>query len=119
MPSLNFKKQFAAEVAAGIKRQTIRAKRKIPIKPGDKLTLYTGQRTKSCEKLGDAVCTETKEIEIVSENDVILDGIKLSRGGIRRLANADGFVFTNKFIKFFEKTHGLPFNGDLIKYIKI
>ena len=50
MPALNFQKQFAAQVelylamnGAGGKGQTIRAKRKYPIRQHDKLYLYTGQ----------------------------------------------------------------------------
>lgn len=62
MPSLNFKKQFAPMIKEGlkpenertgrIKRQTIRAYRKDGRNPhpGDVLHLFTGMRTKSCER---------------------------------------------------------------------
>jgi len=46
MPALNFKKQFSPSVRDGSKLQTIRMKRKHPIKVADKLFLYTGMRTK-------------------------------------------------------------------------
>jgi hypothetical protein len=46
MPTLNFKKQFSELVSSGKKRQTIRSIRKIPIKVGDKLYLYSGLRQK-------------------------------------------------------------------------
>jgi len=64
MPALNFKSRFAPAVelglanplAPGAKRCTIRATRKRPICPGDRLSLYTGMRTKACRKLGEAEC---------------------------------------------------------------
>ena len=67
MPALNFKKQFADKVERGEKRQTIRALRadgRNP-QPGQTLFLYTGMRTKSCRKLGEAVCSSVEQIDIV------------------------------------------------------
>lgn len=50
---------FIDKILSGEKRQTIR--RASPkwenVKVGDKLTLYTGLRTKQCRKLGEAVLT--------------------------------------------------------------
>jgi len=47
------------------KRQTIRKLRKRPIKVGDKLYLFWKLRTKQCERLGEAICTETFFIKAV------------------------------------------------------
>lgn len=58
MPALGFRPQYAALILAGRKDQTIRAPRKVPIKPGDRLHLFTGMRTKNCRKIGTAVCSE-------------------------------------------------------------
>ena len=60
MPALNFKKEFADKVASGEKRQTIRALRKDGKnpRPGQKLYLYTGMRTKYCRKCGDPLTTK-------------------------------------------------------------
>lgn len=62
MVAINFKKEFAEMVAAGTKNHTIREK--LRCKSGDKLQLYTGQRTKECRKLADAICVATDTVEI-------------------------------------------------------
>ncbi|MET3924556.1 hypothetical protein [Devosia sp. 2618] len=57
MVAFNFQPQFAAAIESGAKRQTIR--RSARAKVGDRLQLYTGQRTKACRKLvdPDPICT--------------------------------------------------------------
>jgi hypothetical protein len=115
MPNLNFKSQFAPAVESGEKRQSIQPKRKIPIKPGDTLHLYTGMRTKQCRKLGRATCTKTRPIHIRTGR-VILDGQNLTLFQIMRLAENDGFEKWKDFFGFFRKQYGLPFEGDLIQW---
>ena len=66
MPALNFQKQFVPLIESGEKRQTIRSQRKQPIKVGDLLYLYTGQRTKNCRKLAESICLFAHR---VSDND--------------------------------------------------
>jgi len=56
VPSLSFMKCWKDKVRSGEKRQTIRAKGKRVYKVGDTLHLFTGMRTKSCERLGRAKC---------------------------------------------------------------
>jgi hypothetical protein len=63
MPLLGFT-MFKEEILSGEKRQTIRKLRKIPVRKGDRLHLYWKLRTKQCEKLGEAICTETFFISI-------------------------------------------------------
>lgn len=60
MPLLGFQSQFAAPILAGSKTQTLRQPRKDGRDPkaGDTLYLYTGLRTKTCRKLGEARCTQ-------------------------------------------------------------
>jgi hypothetical protein len=48
---LGFKKQFAPKILDGSKKFTIRNPRKVEPKIGDQLHMYTGLRTKSCEKI--------------------------------------------------------------------
>ena len=117
MPLLGFQKQFAPLVESGEKRQTIRAYRKDgrDPKPGQTLYLYTGLRTPLARKLGEARCSSTQPIEIYS------DGAVWARDGtdhetIRSLAKADGFAGTREMLDWFEKTHGLPFEGLLIRW---
>lgn len=116
MPALNFKARFADAVERGTKRQTIRAKRKHPIKVGDRLYHYTGMRTKACRKLAEQDCTHVRGIEIKHPDGVIVDGIRLSRSGATALARRDGFETVEDFIEFFRAEHGLPFRGDLIEW---
>lgn len=132
MPLLGFKKQFATMVELGlkvqttavpgtaeaiIKRQTIRAKRKDGRNPhvGDTLYLYTGLRTKACRKLGEAVCVIVEEI-VISKYGPIVAGNYLSVDDASDLAFEDGFKCYGDMLDFFEKEHGLPFWGLLIKW---
>ena len=116
MPALNFKKQFAQSVNLGTKRQTIRRYRKDgrDPKPGDKLYLYTGMRTKNCKRLLVAKCVCTCYIVINNKKNITLDGKPLNKSEIINLALKDGFDNLNDFISFFEKNHELPFCGLLI-----
>lgn len=114
MPLLNYQKRFAALVESGVKRQTIRAKRKHPAKPGQTLYHYTGLRTKACRKLREDVCTEVQDL-ILFRNALALDNI-LYDGGFDKFARNDGFKNWDEMRDWFEKTHGFPFEGDLIKW---
>ena len=72
MPALNFQKRFVSKILSGEKRQTIRAKRKNPIKVNDTLQLWTGQRTKRAKHLIDVQCGDILDIEI-TENEIIIN----------------------------------------------
>lgn len=134
MPALNFKKQFAEAVRSGDKHQTIRRKRKRPFVVGDTVQLYTGQRTKSCEKLGegyvDFVCNiyigEDERIKVTEHYHNLFKRPHYLDPGlckwyytylrpdqIKDLAIADGFKSTEEFMQFFRDS-GLPFEGQLI-----
>ena len=117
MPLLNFKKQFAALVEAGHKRQTIRAKRTDGLNPrvGQTLYLYVGTRTKSCRKLRAAVCESVQQITI-DDHGVNIDGGWLSPMERQDFAVADGFEDFYELKCFFNKEHGLPFEGLLYKW---
>ncbi len=141
MPALNFQSQFAPLVESGKKRQTIRAYRKDgrDPTPGCKLYLFTGMRTKSCRRLvapyrsnlirvfvpfvtlGAVVkCKSAKPIHI-SRNEYG-DPVLWRRGenGPEYLplntARRDGFRNEFEMADWFEKTHGLPFEGLLIRW---
>jgi len=109
MPALNFQKQFTDAVESGKKCQTIRAYRKVrDPKVGDTLYLYTGMRTKQCRKLGEVECTSVEHVKIgrycasMSHKD--------------DFAQADGFDTYGAMLDWFEQTHGLPFEGLLIRW---
>lgn len=128
MPALNFKPQFAPMVENGLcgspdpaiplKRQTIRAGSRI--KAGDKLILYTGQRTSQCRKLGEAVCRAAREITLRDTEYfgvfVNLDKVTRFAKEIEALAIADGFKNADQFIEFFRCQYGLPLVGQLIEW---
>ena len=121
MPALNFKKRFAPDVAFFRKRQTIRAERKDGRnpRPGDTLYLFTGQRTKYCQRLGTAICKSVEEIVIWpnSKRDIIvIAGKLLNNKEKEKLAVDDGFHDFQEFMDFFHKEHDLPLCGLLIKW---
>ncbi len=128
MPAINFQSQFAAKVEAGTKNQTIRKARKLPIKVGDTLQLFTGQRTKDCRKLKVVTCTGVEPVKMyehveqlsfgknvyyrINVNGTYLDGKWIQYS----FALQDGFKDIGTMFDWFEKTHGLPFTGVLIKW---
>ena len=122
MPALNFQARFAPLVENGEKRQTIRAYRKDKHdpKPGDTLYLYTGMRSKACRKIGEARCKKVYEITLCERYrdpsiGTLMAGSGLP-GSIDSLARLDGFKNPTEMFDWFEKTHGLPFEGLLIKW---
>lgn len=120
MPAISFQKQFADAVEAGDKLQTIRASRrdgKPTATVGQTLYLYTGMRTKSCRKLGEAICTCTAQFVITEGRDMIIDGTPIrSMGSEDRFAENDGFANAGAMVDWFEEIHGLPFHGTLIEW---
>lgn len=122
MPALNFQKQFAADVEAGKKTQTIRAKRKAPIRRGQILYLYTGLRTKYARKLKEATCLSVQRVAIFPHGIVLCDqsGIPSlidSDSALKKFAQDDGFKDWPEMRDWFANTHkGLPFEGQLITW---
>ena len=117
MPAINFQKRFAELILTGQKRQTIRLVRKYPIRQGDMLYLYTGQRTKHCESLGLVQCTSILKITLTKEFKIIVDIIPLS--SIQEESDfitAEGFKSWQDMYRFFNKRYVLPFEGVLIKW---
>ena len=98
------------KVEDGRKLSTIRKKQRAKV--GDKLQLYTGQRTKSCRKLRDAVCVGTAKIEITEEMPWFLSFVNGDVNPTRKpLHEQEGFRNVAEFVDFFRKTYGLPFVG--------
>ena len=125
MVAYNFKPQFAPLIASGQKCQTIRTlgKRR-HARAGDTLQLYTGQRTRSCRKLLDTVCTEAIPIAMHPHTmGEVATGLSLYLGhaecaldaaSVDALAKADGFESISEFVDFFRER--LPFVGVLIQW---
>lgn len=112
MVALNFKRPLHEKVESGEKTRSIRAMRKTGNPSvGCRLQLYFGMRTKHCRKLHDAVCTSVRPIKIT------WDGEWLGKGADAfALAISDGFTSTQKFLQFFDREHGLPFEGQIIEW---
>lgn len=120
MPAINFQKRFADAVERGDKRQTIRAPRRDgrpTATVGDRLYLYVGMRTKGCRKLGEGVCVRTAQVFITEEHRIHVGGLQLGVHGEEEFAEADGFENYGEMVDWFERIHGLPFEGALIGWM--
>jgi len=124
MPALNFQARFVPKIKSGEKWQTIRrprARGKDP-KPGQPLMLYTGMRTKQCQKIGDAICARVQPVAIYADRIELDPGDQLLRvllqtpDELEWFAQADGFPNWEEFRGFFEGSdrRGLPWFGFVI-----
>lgn len=116
MKTLNYQARFADQVKDETKRQTIRRLRKNRFVVGDDLRHYTGQRTKKCIKLLDSVCTQVQQITIARDGVVTVAGEALNANQAFELAKADGFGRYGAMLSWIDKTHGLPFEGQIVNW---
>jgi hypothetical protein len=118
MPLLNFNSQFVEHIRSGRKRHTIRAERKIPIKVGDKIYLYSGLRHKGAFRILDQPvrCTRVESIEINAQTSgmVTVGGVPLDYHEREELAYADGFTNWDEMLAFWDGR--LPFKGHIIHW---
>lgn len=123
MPLLGFKNEFADMVQNGIKTQTIRKKRKHPVKAGDRLYCWTNLRNsrKKARKLGEFVCKRVDDI-YVTEDEICVNGEKLNLCKAAALARCDGFLmdfYPDAYVSltgFLKRNYGLPFEGVVIHW---
>lgn len=116
MVAYNFQARFADAVASGAKCQTIRANgMRRHAKEGDALQLYTGQRTKACRKLRDAICSDACRILI--DRDRVVTFHPQEFLDPEQVARLDGFASWADMRDWFEATHGLPFHGTMIRWL--
>lgn len=115
MVAYNFQPRFIPAVSSGQKCQTIRAigKRR-HARPGELVQLYTGMRTRNCQKLieHDPTCIKVMPVSIAS--GVTVDGLTLIGGQVDAFAIADGFDSAEEFFDFFRRLHSSPFEGVVI-----
>jgi hypothetical protein len=118
MPILNFKPQFVEPIRRGRKLHTIRATRKIPVRPGDNLYLFTGLRHKGAARIlaDPVVCSRVESIEINAQTTsmVTVGGVPLDYSEREALAIADGFSGWEEMLAFWEGR--LPFVGQIIHW---
>lgn len=114
MVAYNFQERFADDVAAGVKRQTIRAHSlRRHARPGDELQLYTGMRTKKCRLIRRARCEAVMNC-VIAEDHAVLGFDRVS--DLDSFASLDGFPSYREMTKWFRDAHGLPFRGLLIRW---
>ena len=99
---------FIDKILAGEKQQTIR--RASPkwknVKAGDKLTLYTGLRTKACRKLGEAVVESVGKVVFYRAGLIAVvtryGENWLTEDEVDELVRRDGFGDVHDFWHFFD-----------------
>jgi hypothetical protein len=116
MSALNYT-VFVYQVEAGLKRQTIRATRKHPIKVGERLHHFTGMRTKKCRRLRDGIedrCIRVRDIEMTFVSarsmagvftcfscEIRVDGKRIYQRASEIISRHDGFGGLGAFLRFF------------------
>ena len=126
MVAYNFRAEYAEKVRTRAKRRTIRAygKRR-HARPGDMLQLYTGMRTKRCEKLLEVPCRSTSHVAMLPDKVVVVpisqqrDGqivYIVRRGELDEFAHLDGLENWMSMRELFEQMHGWPFGGLMIQW---
>lgn len=117
---LNFQKQFADDVLAGRKRQTIRKERKDGRRPeiGDCVALYTGLRTNSSRHLLDADCVAVLGVTLDARAGSITVGEeRLDAAALEAFAQMDGFADAAAMFAWFLQTHGeAMFHGFCVRW---
>lgn len=109
MVAINFQAEFATDIRAGRKTQTIR--RTARCKTGDTLQLYTGQRTPQCALIGTATCAICEPITI-ADTFVSVGAWRLPSGDAEHIAQIDGFPNMAAMRDWFRHRYGeLPFTG--------
>lgn len=111
---------FKEKILSGAKRQTIRPLRKKPIKVGEKLYLYWHLRRKTCEKIGEAICSEiffirwrkpgiTEYLDLITLDANYQPLRVLSKLEMDEIARKDGFKDFPEMVCWFKKRyHFLP-----------
>lgn len=107
MVAFSFSEQFAGPVSRREKLQTIRQTRRAKI--GDRIQLYTGMRTTSCQKLTDVdpICTYVGYVAIRPEYLTVGDTSKHPRDR-DEFARLDGFADYEAMLAWFQGRYGQP-----------
>ncbi|MEL6703070.1 MAG: ASCH domain-containing protein [Bacteroidota bacterium] len=118
--------RLAPLVQDGRKRQTVRRERKHPIRPGDRLLMYTGQRTRKAQKLMETTCSRVENFCMDEHGRIILglrepieDARILGPEEAEAFARADGLgvdgsTAYDDLHGFLLVNYGLPFEGVVI-----
>jgi hypothetical protein len=114
MVALSFKPRFIEPYAAGTKGGTIRAPRKGReiIRPGVKLQLFTGMRTKYCRRFGEETCISFRPIYLLFKKRprIVVPGdatTLIGRADLDRFAVFDGFENFDDMEAFWQANHAV------------
>lgn len=104
MVAYNFQHGWRDQILSGGKTSTIRPpRRRGHARPGDRLQLYVGLRTRQAELLATTICAASMPVTV--PDDVTAE-----------LAAREGFADTAALVAWFERRYGLPFNGVAIQW---
>lgn len=124
MVAYSFRPQFVEPILWGRKGQTIRAPRggySGHVTAGQKLQLYRGMRTRSCQLILRTVCTTTFEVTLRWRPviEVLVDGHRISPKEFDAFAIDDGFADFAEMEAFWADAHPRLdcFRGTLIKWL--
>ena len=128
MVAYSFQRQFIERILAGTKRQTIRATgRRKHAKPGDRLQLYSGMRTKHCKLIAEAICESAGPIVLDFNDEQVRTegpgGLSISTYRMQDLddfARSDGFTGWDDMRSFWERVHQTSyFQGVIIRWAPV
>jgi hypothetical protein len=106
MPAYNFQTRFAPLVMSGKKQNTIRGRE---AKIGSLAYLFTGMRTKKCQRLGRGEIVSCTPISLGYRNNGIgrikLRSRQINMHDALQLAYADGFATLSEMIDWFAITY--------------
>ena len=113
MTAINFMPQFEKPILDGTKIHTLRNTARAKV--GDKLQLYTGQRTKACRLIKEVVCTATIRVKFEIDCFNMFPWI-LDREGLEIFARNDGFDDYSKMLDWFCDNKKQPWAGCVIAW---
>lgn len=116
MVAINFSSEFADDVESGRKTQTIRQTTRV--KSGQWIQLYTGQRTKTCRKLGEAVCLDVTYVGLTARG-ITLGNMDRFPRDFDKFARLDGFPdYAAMWAWFSARYKTDSFTGYIIRWAK-
>ena len=103
MVAFNFRPEFVEQIETGSKVQTIRATKRC--EPGDRMQLYTGQRTRQCRMIAEKVCSVTDYVHLAPDG-ITLGNVTKHPPTWDEFARLDGFADYGQMLTWFQRQYG-------------